>query len=122
VALRADEAADALVEQISFINPHDVGKDFQDSVHPCFAALKKLGKPASNTALKALRQLDLNGPTEGFDSPAYKASLLGLVIRSVEGDTVGEFILKHERDTTRDPARRAMFDQLLAPRPESSRP
>jgi hypothetical protein len=115
VTLRAEEAADALVEQVSFVNPRDLGKDFEDSVHPCFAALKKLGKPATNAALKALRQMDLNGPTEGLENPSYRAGLLGLVIRAVEGDTVGEFILKNERDATHDPARRAMFEQLLSP-------
>jgi hypothetical protein len=62
-ALRADEAVDTLIRQISFVNPNDSGKEpFQDSVHPCFAALKRMGKPASEAAIKALRQLDLTTP------------------------------------------------------------
>jgi hypothetical protein len=115
VLLHADEAVDVLVEQIAFINPRDVGKEFQDSVHPCFAALKKMGKPASDAAVKALKRIDVNStaPADSLESPAYKARLLGLVIRGVEGDAVGEFILKRERDSNTDQSRRAMYDQLV---------
>ena len=81
------------------------------------AALKKMGKPATEAALKALRRLDLNSTAaaDSLDSPAYKARLLGLVIRGVEGDAVGEFILKRERDSNTDQNRRALYDQLVQP-------
>jgi hypothetical protein len=34
----------------------------------------------------------------------------------VEGDTIGEFILKQERNAATDDARRALYDRLIAPR------
>ena len=94
------------------------GKEFQDSVHPCFAALKKLGKPGSNAALKGLRALDLSSESEGLDSPSYRAGLLALVIRAVEGDGVGQYILRRERAAARDEAHQRMYDQLITPDPK----
>ena len=65
--MHADEATDEFVKQVAFMNPRArVGKEFQDSVHPCFAALKKMGKAASNSAVKGLREMDLTVTGDGW--------------------------------------------------------
>jgi hypothetical protein len=113
-ALHADEAADLLVAQVTFVNARSSAREFSPEVlHPCFAALKKLGKPASVAALKALKAMDVESPGEGIDSPWYRAGLLAQVIRSVEGEEVATFELKAEMEKATDAKQRAMFEHLL---------
>jgi hypothetical protein len=117
--LHADEAAGEMARQVSFLNPKGAEKKFQDSVHPCFAALKQMGKAGSDAAVKGLRELDLansSAPSEGIESAGYRAGLLALVIRAVEGDEVGQFILVRERNGASDAKRREMFERLISPK------
>ncbi|MCL2639540.1 MAG: hypothetical protein FWD53_01715 [Phycisphaerales bacterium] len=115
--MRAETAADEMVKQVAFLNPKGAGTEFQDSVHPCFAALKKLGSIGGRAAVKGLRELDLGSESDGggLDSPLYRAGLLALVIRAVEGDDVGLYILRRERMATTDAKRQQMYDQLISP-------
>ena len=111
--LHGDEpaAADLLVAEISFFNPRSPDKDFSpDALHPCFAALKHMGKAATAAALKGLARLDLEAPGEGIDSAMYKAKLLGMVVRGVEGDEVAEMLFKREAEKAGDAKRRAVFE------------
>ena len=113
-ALRADQSADLLVTQITFLNVRSSAREFSPEVlHPCFAALKKLGKPASLAALKGLRDLDVDVPGEGIDSPWYRAGLLAQVIRAVEGEEVAQFMLKTEMEKQTEAKQRALFEHLL---------
>ena len=113
--LQANEAADVLVAQIAFLNTRSPVREFSpDALHPCFGALKRLGKPATAAALKGLKQLDLTAAGEGTESAAYKADLLGKVVRAVEGPDVAEFIFRRELDRETDPKRRAIFEYLLS--------
>jgi len=113
--MRADAAAEEMVKQIAFLNPRGAGTEFQDSVHPCFAGLKKLGSAGSRAAVKGLREMDLGSESESLESPSYRAGLLALVIRAVEGDDVGLYILRRERAATNDVKRQRMYDQLISP-------
>jgi hypothetical protein len=115
-ALHADEAvvADLLVREISFFNPRSQDKEFsQEALHPCFAALKRMGKPATTAAMKGLADLDLGAPGAGIDSAMYKAKLLGTVIRSVEGDDAAEFLFKREAGRAPDARQRAVWESVM---------
>jgi hypothetical protein len=112
--LNADQAADMLALQISFLNTRSTAREFSpDALHPCFAALKHLGKAGSTAALKALRQLNLEGTAEGIDSPSYKAGLLAAVIRAVEGEDIANFLLQKEMDKETSAKRRDLYAFLL---------
>jgi hypothetical protein len=113
--LHADAAADLFVSQIAFFNTRSAAKETSaDAWLPCFAALKTLGKPATAAAIKGLKALDLDAPGEGIDSAMYHAGLLGQVIRAVEGEDVGNFILHREMEAETDAKRRAVFEFLLS--------
>jgi hypothetical protein len=114
-ALRADEAADALAEQIVFLNTRGSAREFSaDALHPAFAALKKIGKPASAAARRALAAIStVDGPNEGIDSPWYKAGLLMQVIRTVEGAEVADFLIRHDMEKATDGRTRALYEHLL---------
>jgi hypothetical protein len=112
--LQAGNAADALASQITFLNTHSHAREFSmDDLHPAFAALKRLGKPATTAALAALEKIDLAAPGEGIDSPGYRAKLLAMVIRSVEGNEAGDFILRRQMQLQNDTSRRALFEYIL---------
>jgi hypothetical protein len=112
--LQAGNAADALASQITFLNTHSHAREFSmDDLHPAFAALKRLGKPATAAALAALEKIDLAAPGEGIDSPGYRAKLLAMVIRSVEGNEAGDFILRQQMQLQNDTSRRALFEYIL---------
>jgi hypothetical protein len=109
------EAADLLVAEISFFNPRGSDKDFSpDALHPCYAALKHMGKAATAAALKGLGKLDLGGPGEGIDSAMYKAKLLGMVVRGVEGDDVAEMLFKRAAEKAGEGKGRAVFEMIGA--------
>ena len=115
--LRATEAADLLIAQITFLNPRIKAKEFSSDIfHPAVAALRQIGKPASLAALKALRQLKLDpievAVDDGTKSPQYRAGLLNLVIRGVEGNEVAELLLKKDMDAA-DDAHRAIYRQIV---------
>ncbi|HVS70625.1 MAG TPA: hypothetical protein VHQ47_05155 [Phycisphaerae bacterium] len=115
-ALHAAEAADTLARQITYLDARKTKDLAPESVHPAFAALIKIGKPGADAALKALRSMDLTPPADTSDvtqSPEYRARLLALVIRDVEGDEVADFLLKREAARTPDPRRRALYEALL---------
>ena len=112
IEMRAEAAADEMVKQIAFVNQRGIGTEFQESVHPCFAGLKKMGGVGSRAALKGLREMELGG---GNNDASYRAGLMALVIRAVEGDDVGQYILLRERATTKDEKRQRMYDQLINP-------
>ena len=113
--LQANEAVDVLVAQITFLNTRSPVREFSpDALHPCFGALKRLGKPATAASLKGLKQLDLSAAGEGTESAAYKADLLGKVVRAVEGADVAEFIFHRELDRETDPKKRAVFEYILS--------
>ncbi|HVX84350.1 MAG TPA: hypothetical protein VH253_05995, partial [Phycisphaerae bacterium] len=119
-ALHAGEAADTLASQITYLDARKTKDLAPESVHPAFAALIKLGKPGADAALKALRSMDLAPPTDTSDvtaSPEYRARLLALVIRDVQGDEVADFLLKREASRTPDPRRRALYETLLGQNP-----
>jgi hypothetical protein len=117
-ALRATEATDVLIAQINFLNPRIKTKEFSSDVfHPCVGALKKLGKPASLAALKALRDLKLDAldvaiDADGTQSAQYRAGLLALVVRGVEGNEVADFLLKKDLDSA-DDAHKIIYRQIL---------
>ncbi len=113
-ALHADESADLLVRQVTFLNVRSSGREFSpEMLHPCFAALKKLGKPASAAAMKGLKEVDVDGTGEGIDSPWYRAGLLAQVVRAVEGEDVATFMLKSEAEKSTEAKQRAMFEHLM---------
>jgi len=112
--LKAGEAADVLVDQISFLYTRSGAKEFSpDALHPCVAALKQLGKPAVDAAIRGLEKLDLDGG-DGIDSGRYKAELLSMVVESVEGKDVAVFLFKKEMDHASDPKVHAVFAYLLS--------
>ena len=113
--LHADEAADLFVSQITFLNTGSTSREFsQDTTLPCFAALKRMGKPATLAALRGLRQLNMDEPGDAIDTPKYRGDLLGAVVRAVEGDDVGNFIFHREMEKETDPKKRAVFEYLLS--------
>ncbi len=114
--LHADDpaVADALVSEIAFVNTRTPVKEFSpDALYPSLAALKHLGKPAVNAALRGLHRLDLDTAGADADSPIYKVKLLANVIRSIEGDDVADFIFRREAAQETDPKRKAVFEYLL---------
>jgi hypothetical protein len=114
--LHADEAivADLLISEINFLNTRNAEKEFsKDAMHPCYAALKRMGKTGSTSALKALGKLNLSAPGEGIESPAYKAKLLADVVRGVEGADTAEFIFKREAANATDDKTREVFESLV---------
>ncbi|HEY4330436.1 MAG TPA: hypothetical protein VGN88_11925, partial [Phycisphaerae bacterium] len=116
IYLHADEpeAADALVNEISFVTSRTAVREFsRDAWHPCYAALKHLGSSATAACLRGLHKLDLDSLADGTDAPAYKADLMARVIRSVEGDDIAEFIFHREAGKESDPRRRALFESLI---------
>ncbi len=95
-ALKASEAVDLLVDQVSFLYTRSADKQFSpDALHPAVGALKQLGKPAVDAAVRGLKKLDLN-TGEGIESGRYKADLLGMVVVSVEGKDVADFLFQRE--------------------------
>ena len=117
-ALRAEEAIPVLLTQITFMNTRTKAKEFSvEAFHPAVASLKRLGKPASLAALKALQELPLDAkPTEeATQGWQYRASLLATVVRGIEGEDVAEFLFKRDlakADATRVP----VYDTILNPR------
>jgi hypothetical protein len=123
-SLHAAEAADALASQISFLDARrkkGAGDLSPESLHPAYAALLKLGRPATDASLKALRALNpAEQPASADDymsSPDYRARLLANVIRAVEGDDVADFILAREAARTPDPQKRALLEKLASNKP-----
>jgi hypothetical protein len=114
-ALHAEEAADVLVAQVSFLNSRGASREVTpDALHPAYAALKKLGKPASSAALRGLAAMtNVDDQGEGLESPWYKAGLLMGVIRAVEGEDVAEFLLRRDMEKVSDPRQRALYEHLL---------
>ena len=113
--LRATEAVDTLVAQIAFMNPRVKTKDPSiDTYHPCVAALKTLGKSASAAALQALRNIKFESvPNEDqIQSWQYRANLLVVVIRGVEGDDMAELLFKRELDKA-PPERKSLYVPLV---------
>lgn len=120
-ALHAAEAADTLAAQISFLDyrrKKGAGDLSPESLHPAYAALIKLGRPATDAALKALRSLNPAdqpaSPDDYMSSPDYRARLLANVIRAVEGDDIADFILVREAARTPDPQKRALLEKLAS--------
>ncbi len=113
-SLHADEAADVLVKQIAFLNPNSAAKEFtQEAFHPSVAALHRLGKSGTLAALKGLKELDVDAASDGLDTPGYRAELLGIVVRDVEGEDIGGMLLKQEMEKETDPRRRALYERAL---------
>jgi hypothetical protein len=114
-ALHAEEAAEILVAQVAFLNTRGTAREFTpDALHPAFAALKKLGKPASSAALRGLAGMtNLDGPDEGLDSPWYRAGLLMQVIRAVEGEDVADFLVRRDMEKATDARQRALYEHLV---------
>jgi hypothetical protein len=112
--LHADESvvADLLVREITFFNTRAVKGDLTEG-HPCFVALKQMGKSATTAALKGLAKMDVNAPGEGLERPQYRAQLLGKVVRSIEGDDAAEYIFKREAARATDPKEKAVWELVL---------
>jgi hypothetical protein len=113
--LRAEEAADLLVGQIGFFNARSSAREYSpEALHPAFAALKRIGKPASAAALRGIAGLtNLEAPAEGIESPWYKAGLMMQVIRAVEGNEVADFLVMREMQKAQTPEQRALYEHLL---------
>ena len=95
-----------------------LAKEFsQDALHPAFAALKRLGRAGTTAALKGLKKLDLAGDGEGIDAPVYKARLLGMVVRGIEGDEYADYLFKREAEKETDPKRKSVFEYVLSNKP-----
>ncbi len=117
--LRAWEAIPALIDEISFLNPHATPAPnslSMEAFHPALAALKGLGKPASIAALKAIGELSLddNQRTPNGDStktPIYKLHLLVMVLSGVEGPDVAAFLLHQQAKA--DAPHRANYEAAL---------
>jgi hypothetical protein len=121
--LHATEAADVLAAQIVFFNPAAPGKEFStDTYHPALGALKRLGKPATAAALRALKQIDLDAPGEKLEAPKYRAGILAMAVRAIEGDEVAEFLFRRELDRESDARPRAVFEFLLSSTPRPQEP
>lgn len=113
--LRAEEAAEVLVGQIGFFNARSNAREYSpEALHPAFAALKRIGKPASAAALRGIAGLtNLDAPAEGIESPWYKAGLMMQVIRAVEGNEVADFLVMREMEKSQTPEQRALYEHLL---------
>lgn len=118
--LHATEAIDALIDEISFLNPHAASSGntlSMEAFHPALAALQGLGTPASRAALAAIGALHLGNdqsPATGdaTKTPAYKLHLLVTVIVGVEGPDVAAFILRREAGKA-DAAHRQNYEAAL---------
>jgi hypothetical protein len=118
--LQATEAIPALIDEISFLNPHasSPGNHLSmEAFHPAVAALEGLGKPASLAALKAIGILHMDNdqiPANGdaTRTPSYKLHLLVAVMASVEGPDVAGFLLRREAGKA-DAAHRQNYDAAL---------
>lgn len=112
--LRASESVDLLVDNVSFLYTRSQEKEFSpDALHPCVGALKQLGKPAADAAIRGLEKLDLD-KGDGIDSGRYKADLLAMVVVSVEGHDVAQLLFKKELDRASDPKVHAVIEYVLA--------
>jgi len=114
--LRATEAIDPLLDEISFLNPRARIKRFSvEAYHPAVQALREIGKPASLAALKAIRNLKPE-VTPGRPDPLltveYRLRLLTLVITGVEGPDVAEFLLRQDLAKA-DDATKPLYEQAL---------
>lgn len=109
-ALRANEAVDALIDQIDFMNTATRIKEFSiEAYHPAVGALIQLGKPATKGAIKAL----VAGPAGDAEAREMKQMLLIKVIRGVEGDDVAKLLLEKEVLPKVDEPRRAWMKEQL---------
>ncbi len=114
--LHADEpeVADLLVSQITFVNLRPKVKEISpDAMCPCFIQLKKMGKAATDAAIRGIAKLDMDAVGDGRESPEYKAKLMGLLVRRVEGDAMAEMILKQAAAKETDAKKQAAFEAAL---------
>ncbi len=101
--LRAPEAVDPLMEQLSKLQPMMIDEKTLETISPCYAALCQIGKPASRKALILLQQ----------ENDSYRKSLLHSIISKVEGREVATFLVKAEIKKTKDKEVRARLEAAL---------
>ena len=84
--VRAPEAVDALLSQLTSITAEKFGEKTFETLYPCVPALVKIGKPSSRAVLKELRK------------PMKKIRRLALavVLAGVEGRKVGRLLINDE--------------------------
>ena len=109
--MRAEEAVNALVERVSVVSNMTTDLRSPETVHPCSAALIRIGKPAS---LECLKRLAAERVKDGKENLYTKGSLMLEVIRHVEGDDVARFMLQNAIDKERDKDKKANLTAALA--------
>lgn len=112
--MRAVDAVDALVAEITFYNTQAKPRKFApEAFHPAVGALKAIGKPGSTAALKAIGAVKpTDAGVEATKSGEYRVHLLTMVVAEVEGKDVAEFLLTRERNKAAGEAR-GMYELAL---------
>jgi len=95
--LRASEAVDALIENLT-LEPglRAINIKTGESLYLCYAALLRIGKPASRRAIILLRT----------ENTRLRRTLLAGIVGRVEGRQVGKFLLQQEIAKARTPKER----------------
>lgn len=101
--LRAAEAVDPLMAQLTTLSPDVIDERALETVYPCFPALVQIGKPASLAAVKQLRH----------EEDALRRAILCHIIRGVEGETLARLLVELERDREQDEVARRNLQTAL---------
>lgn len=96
-----------LLESLAFRDPESPKEALPIAAYPCVAALVSIDKPASLAAVKEIAGLDLQKP--GMEE---RLKLLVEVVRGVEGEEVGAFMLRESLASANEAGRSVLNNSL----------